>query len=197
MACWAVIPVKTFADGKSRLAEVLPPAEREALARAMFSHVIGAAKAAEGVAQVCLLGTSRQGLDADLPLLADPGGGLNPALQFALEALSAEPVTRMLILFGDLPTVSADEVAMLASGGTNTVLIAPDRHGSGTNALSLPLPAAGAFDFDFGPESFVKHCAEIERLGLNLEVVRSDGLARDVDEPDDLADADELMARQL
>ena len=37
---WALVPVKSFARAKSRLAGVLGPAEREALARSMFEHVL-------------------------------------------------------------------------------------------------------------------------------------------------------------
>lgn len=193
MACWAVIPIKPFVHGKSRLAEALDAPAREALARAMFSYVIDAARAARTVDRVCLLGASRQGLDDSLPLLADPGGGLNPALQFALGQLSGEPIARMLVLFGDLPLVRSREVELLAAGDGQTVLIAPDRHDTGTNALSIPLPAARDFRFAFGGGSFAKHRAEAERLGLKLAVIRSEGLARDVDEPDDLADAAALM----
>ena len=37
---WALIPVKGFDRGKSRLSDVLPPQERAALTRNLFEHVV-------------------------------------------------------------------------------------------------------------------------------------------------------------
>ena len=71
--------------------------------------------------------------------------------------------------------------------------IAPDRHGVGTNGLSLPLPAARGFRFAFGDDSFALHQAEAARLGLIVEVIHSPTLAKDIDVPADLADADRLL----
>ena len=73
------------------------------------------------------------------------------------------------------------------------VAIAPDRHGRGTNALSLPLPEAEGFTFAFGPDSFALHNLEAARLGLKIEEIHSPGLACDIDEPADLPDAAGLM----
>ena len=40
MSRWALIPIKGFDRGKSRLSQVLPPSEREALTRELFEHVV-------------------------------------------------------------------------------------------------------------------------------------------------------------
>ena len=40
MSRWALIPIKGFDRGKSRLSEVLAPSERADLARALFEHVV-------------------------------------------------------------------------------------------------------------------------------------------------------------
>ena len=191
--CWVVIPVKPPDQAKSRLAEVLGGAQRAALAGAMLRHVLTAARAADHVRHIALLGPSRLGLPDDVPLLADAGDGLNPALQGALAHVAAQGAERLIVLFADLPQLAALDVQLLAAAPTGTLAIAPDRHGTGTNALSLPLPAARGFTFSFGPDSFALHCAEAERLELPVEEIRSPGLARDVDVPEDLADAAELI----
>jgi len=189
VSCWAVIPVKSSADSKSRLATALDPTQRERLARAMLDRVVAAASGAPNVQRVCLIGHSREGQAEDLPLLADPGGGLNAAATAALTEADRQGVARLVIIHADLPQVTARDVALLAAAPAGEIAIAPDRHGTGTNAISLPLPQARGFSFAFGPDSFARHNAEADRLGLRVEEIHSQGLARDVDEPDDLPDA--------
>ena len=193
MTCWVVIPVKPSHQAKSRLSEFLDESQRAALAEAMLRHVLKAAQGAGQVAQVALLGPSRLGAPDDVPLLADPGGGLNPALHSALAHVAAQGASRMIVLFADLPRLTSQDVGRLAAAAQDAVAIAPDRHGTGTNALSLPIPAAGGFTLAFGPDSFAAHRAEAGRLGLRIETVHSPGLARDVDVPEDLADAADLL----
>ena len=186
MAIWAVIPVKPPQGAKTRLAGKLSPSEREALVRAMLVHVHGVVKASGKVDRVLILGPSRLGLPDDVPLLADPGTGLNPALQSVLPQLEAD---RLIVLHADLPGITPAEIDRLAGTREGVIAIGPDRHGKGTNALSLPLPRAKDFTFAFGPDSYARHVAEAGRLGIAIETIHSPGLERDVDEPEDLADA--------
>jgi 2-phospho-L-lactate guanylyltransferase len=92
----------------------------------------------------------------------------------------------LIIVAADLPAVTLKDVRALAELPTGAVAIAPDRGNSGTNALSLPLPSAAHFQFQFGPGSFALHAAEAARLNLPLTVYRSDTLALDVDHAEDL-----------
>jgi 2-phospho-L-lactate guanylyltransferase len=193
VTCWLIIPVKPPHLAKSRLSEVLGTSERAALAEAMLRHVLGAALAASGVDQVALLGPSRLGSPESVPLLADPGGGLNPAIHSAFAHVAAQGADRMIVLFADLPLICRDDVESLTGESAGAMIIAPDRHGTGTNALSLPIPAAKGFTFAFGTDSFAAHKAEAVRLGLRIVEVLSSGLARDVDVPEDLADATGLI----
>lgn len=185
MTCWVIIPVKAPADAKRRLEPALTPGERAELVRTMLAQVVNAASSATGVANVCLVGPSRYDCPDDIILLVDPGGGLNPALGAALKVVPAS-VSRVVMLAGDLPHVTREEVERLASGAPSELLIAPDRHGTGTNALSLPLPQARAFGFAYGEGSAKRHKAEAARLGLACREFRSPGLERDIDTPEDL-----------
>jgi len=182
-----IIPVKGPANGKTRLAGVLDEAARARLIGAMLDRVVAAARGARTIHEICLLGTSDFRSTERVTWLADPGGGLNAALTSAL-ARSGD-VARLVILHADLPRLMAEDVERLSEMPTDTVAIAPDRHGTGTNALSLPMPAAACFAFTFGICSFARHSTEIQRLGLKRAVIRSPGLARDIDVPDDLPDA--------
>jgi 2-phospho-L-lactate/phosphoenolpyruvate guanylyltransferase len=190
--CTVVIPAKQLDLAKSRLAEVLDAGQRTDLAQSMLRHVYDEARKATGVGRVALLGPSRLGLADHIPLLSDPGGGLNPAIDSARAQIG--DAARMIVLFADLPQLTSDDVHSLAAIPDASIAIAPDRHGTGTNALSLPLPAARDFTFAFGPDSFAKHLAEAARLGIGVQVIHSPGLARDVDMPEDLPDAAGLIA---
>jgi len=194
VTCWVIIPVKGPDGGKSRLADVLGVDERRKLADAMLAHVVEAASQARAISRVCLVGPSRCGVSEDVELLPDPGEGLNPAVQSAFDKLAAEAPDRIIIVHGDLPAVTPQDLDLLAAAPLDTVAIAPDRHGTGTNALSLPLPAARTFRFAFGPDSCALHTEEAHRLDISLETILSRGLEKDIDEPEDLPDADSILA---
>ena len=64
------------------------------------------------------------------------------------------------------------------------VVIAPDRRRRGTNALLLS--PADLIEYDFGGNSFVRHCERARRAGARLEVVELPSLGLDLDLPEDL-----------
>jgi 2-phospho-L-lactate guanylyltransferase len=189
VSCWVIIPVKPPGEGKQRLAEVLDVDARNRLVGAMLDSVLDAVSAARFVDRICILGASRHGQSTAIPLLGDPGGGLNAALTQALALAQAGGASRVVFIAADLPRITPRDVEALAGAPDGTVAIAPDRHGTGTNAIALPLPQARGFTFAYGPDSFASHDAEAYRLGLDIAVIASPGLARDVDVPEDLRDA--------
>lgn len=187
MTRWIVTPIKAPEDCKTRLAPALDAAARRDLVSAMLRHVVGVASGAVGPGdRVLLLGPSRHGLGAEIGRLADPGGGLNAALAAAAAQAEAAAAERLIIVAADLPRLTHADLLALLGPAAGAAAIAPDRAGAGTNALSLPLPAARGFRFQYGPGSFAAHRAEARRLGLRLAVVRSPTLGLDIDEPEDL-----------
>lgn len=178
-----LIPVKSFADAKHRLAEVMGANDRAALARNMAETVIAAA-APLPVTVVC---DDQQVADwataqgaavvwADQP-------GLNAAVQCGVTALAAQGVARVVVAHGDLPR--ATQLAPCAEFAGVTLV--PDRHNDGTPVAVVP--AEAGFVFAYGPGSYAKHVAEAERLGLPWRSLRDPDLGHDVDEPDDLEGA--------
>jgi 2-phospho-L-lactate guanylyltransferase len=187
MTAWIVIPVKAPGDGKSRLGAVLDDAGRRDLVASMLAAAVAAASAIAD-SNVLLLGPARHGLPDTLRRLDDPGTGLNPALASATRAATAAGVDRLVFVSADLPRVTRADIEALLAIDADRIGIAPDRAGTGTNALSLPLPAAADFRFAYGDDSFARHRAEAARLGLSVAPVRSPGLAFDIDRPEDLAE---------
>ena len=88
-------------------------------------------------------------------------------------------------LFGDLPLLTAGDVQHIVRRDA-PVVISPDRHGTGTNALLLRNGAAQDFGFMFGPGSYERHVEEAHRLGLEVATSVTPGTAIDLDTPEDL-----------
>ena len=189
MDCWAIIPVKPFRAGKSRLAGLLGVDDRAALNRQLFGRVLTATLAAfkpDSVVVVTadplLLPLMRgQGLHA----LDDSGGGLNAALGLACRYAIARGARGIAVLPSDLPGIAADDVKALVANlkPASCCVIAPDGQEEGTNALALTLPAPGFFRF--GPDSFQAHLKLAKTRGIAVRILRRPGLAHDLDTPDE------------
>ena len=109
----------------------------------------------------------------------DVGRGLTAERGAAAMVLGAKP---LLAIHADLPLVGSTDIAeLLAEASKAGCAIAPDRLGTGTNAIALRDPTG--FAFAFGPGSFALHQAA---AGGSARIVRRPGLALDIDTPDDL-----------
>lgn len=211
--CWVLIPVKAPGGGKTRLAGVLDDEGRRRLVIEMLRHVVDVALACEAVTRVCLVGPGVYGLGPLVDVVDDTVGELNAALQSATKQLrmriedggecsmaSRLPhgvlPARFVIIAADLPQLKGRDLTKLAHVPPRSIGIAPDRHGTGTNALSLPADGP-EFGFGFGTDSFGLHSAEAHRLGYQVETLLSDGLAKDIDEAADLAEAYEHKVAEI
>ena len=187
MECWAIIPVKPFRAGKSRLAGLLGSDDRAALNRQLFSRVLDVtldtfkpAHAVVVTTDPLLLALMRgQGLHA----LEDAGGGLNAALGLASRYAAKRGARAVAVLPSDLPTVTSDDVKALvaALGHGARCVIAPDEQEQGTNALALAPPTPDFFRF--GPDSFQAHLDAAKARGMKMRILRRPGLAHDLDTP--------------
>ena len=164
----------------------MAPADRAALARRMFEHVLSTALAVPSRGPVYVISRSSDILAHAEALgamaLAEQAYGLNPALEQASGALGGdEPV---LTLSADLPLLTLADLAAIL-GQTADVACATDEPGQGTNALFLRRP--GLIRYSYGPGSLAAHRAAAAACGLSFSEIRRPGLARDIDVPDDLA----------
>jgi 2-phospho-L-lactate guanylyltransferase len=119
-------------------------------------------------------------------VLRDNEKGHNAAAQLGIAAAIEAGADRVLLVPGDCPALDPDELDALLARPVDppSVLIVPDRHGTGTNALALTPP--GAMEPSFGPGSCRRHKQNALAAGAHAEVVEVPSLALDVDTPDDL-----------
>lgn len=195
-----VIPIRSLTDGKTRLSPVLDPVERARLTRDMLEQVVRAALGTVSRAEVVVITPDPDALaevgrlDPAIRLLyQEPERpGLNPALTQAAATVFANGGSAMLILPADLPLLSSADIDNVLRRDA-PVVIAPDRHGAGTNALMVRLDALGQrFVFRFGEGSYAKHHDEAMRLGVDPMTAVSLGTSFDLDTPDDLRELDVL-----
>jgi 2-phospho-L-lactate guanylyltransferase len=198
MKTFAILPMKTFGEAKQRLDEELQPGPRRALAEAMFCDVLVALRRATAVDQVLVVssdhGAQRIAGGYGATVLEEPDRGHNDAAgQGVREALDLG-ADRVLLVPGDCPLLDPEELDELIgrTAPDRSVLIIPDRHGTGTNALLLTPPDAMAPSF--GPGSCQRHSEEARAAGIASEVVTVPSLGLDVDTPDDLATVQTTLA---
>lgn len=186
MGAAVLVPVKAFAHAKLRLAPAFDPSTRAELARAMAARVLRAAQPLP-VSVVCddeevRAWAERQGAEA----IWTPGLGLNGAIEAGVAHLARRGVAHAIVAHADLPL--ATDLGWLALDGAVTLV--PDRHGDGTNVLSVPTGVG--FGFAYGGGSFASHRTEATRLGLATRLVPDEALGWDVDVPADLQLPDHL-----
>jgi len=177
-----LVPVKRLDGAKSRLAAALSAEERAALVQTMLHGVLEAVEeAAVGPATV----VSSEPLELDgAPRFDDRGLPWNQALEAAMREVVYEECAA--VVSADLPRLRAEEVrALVAATPERGIAIARAKDG-GTNAVSMRPP--GVLRTLFGePGSAALHVQAARDAGLDAVVLDLDGLAFDVDTPEDLA----------
>jgi 2-phospho-L-lactate/phosphoenolpyruvate guanylyltransferase len=186
----AVIPVGTLAGAKTRLGETLDAEERQDLVVRLLERTVAAALAVEPLDDVLVVSPDREVLRCAAELgartLRQRSRGLNAGLREARDDVMAGGATALLILPIDLPFVSGEAIRRvtdaLAALPSPAVVLVPDRHGIGTNALALRPPAI--VEFAFGRASRAAH--ETAAEAAHAVYRELDGpLSFDLDTPDD------------
>jgi 2-phospho-L-lactate/phosphoenolpyruvate guanylyltransferase len=187
---WAAVPVKEFAGAKQRLAPLLTPEQRQALAKAMLEDVLAA------LVDSPIAGIMVNTLDPVAGELARRYGarvvtdgardGHTGAVAAMARILGAEGHVGMLALPGDIPRVTSAEIATIINARhpapSLTIVPAHDERGSNAVLCSPPM----VMPLRFGDDSFLPHLAAARALGLEPTVVKLHGIALDIDQPQDV-----------
>lgn len=184
-----LLAVRSPEEAKTRLRGVLTADERRALAWAMYRHVLGCLTAALPPPSCIVISRSKEVLaaaqEAGAQTLTEIGSGQNEALTVAAQHALHLGATSLLSLSTDLPHLEvADLHAMLSAQEEAQIVLASDRHGTGTNAMCIRPPLA--IPYLHGPDSFAKHCDAALAMGLAPLRIHRPGLAQDIDEATDL-----------
>ncbi len=201
MSVVVVLPVKRFADAKQRLAEGgLRPSDRVALATGMLTDALEALRRCRRIDDVVVVTG-----DANAEVLArsygaqvvadEPTDGHSEAAQRGIDWAVGEGAFHALLLPGDAPAMDPEELDGLLerlSDGPEVVIV-PDRHRAGTNALLLTPPDVIAPSF--GDDSCGRHEQLARDAGASVRVSELPSLLLDVDTREDLDALEEALAR--
>jgi len=191
MTLWAIVPVKPLRRGKSRLAGTLSEDERTELNRTLLQHTLDTLSELKEVEQVLVISRDPHALTiarnhGARTVREDGQPQLNTALKRATIVAQVYATRGVLVLPADLPLISREDILALIERAVDppVVVIAPDRHQRGTNALLIS--PAGLIEYDFGENSFHRHCERVKEVGARLEIVNLPSLGLDLDLPEDL-----------
>ncbi|MHB8491307.1 MAG: CofC family guanylyltransferase [Solirubrobacteraceae bacterium] len=210
----AILPVKRFDSAKQRLGESLADDVRVQLAQAMLVDVLQALGRCAALSATIVVTAEERARSAALAGGAlveqdTSDSGQSAAVALGVQRALSEGFRRVLCVPGDCPTLHPAEVDTLLGKQTHgdapddregkegkegkvsgSVLIVPDRHGTGTNALLLHPP--DVIEPSFGPNSFARHQRLARDAGVPALVMRPPSLLLDIDTG---ADLDELRRR--
>jgi 2-phospho-L-lactate guanylyltransferase len=191
MTFWAIIPVKPLRRGKSRLSSVLSPEARTALNHYLLSNTLETLASVPEIEYSLVVSRDPEALtiarEYGARTVQEHGSPhLNIALTRATMVAINHSVQGVLIVPADLPLLTADDIREVVKHGLNppVIVITPDRHHQGTNALLISPP--GLIQYDFGPGSFQRHCIQANKVGARLEICERSSVALDIDFPEDL-----------
>ena len=189
MSIWAAVPVKEFAGAKQRLAPLLSPEQRQALAVAMLEDVLAA------LVEAPLAGIMVNTLDPVATALARRYGARvvtdgardgHTGAVMAMARIIAHEGHDMLTVPGDIPRITTAEIAAVIEARrpapSLTIVPAHDERGSNAVLSSPPL----VMPLKFGDDSFFPHLAAARALGIEPTIVKQPGIALDIDQPEDV-----------
>jgi len=178
-----VVPIRSFADAKLRLASHLSEERRADLARTFATRVLEASAPMPAVVVSSAPEVVEWATALEFEVVPDPGTGLDGAASAGRARIAERGLTRVVIAHADLPNARSLE-PLARDGVLPIVTLVPCHREDGTNVCSLPVDLP--FRFAYGPDSFRRHVEEVARVGAELRIVRRPDLAFDVDVPADL-----------
>jgi 2-phospho-L-lactate/phosphoenolpyruvate guanylyltransferase len=177
-----VVPLRSFALGKVRLAHALDDAARRELSRTMAERVVTAAGSRPLVIVSSAPEVTAWARGLGLEHIDDPGS-LDGAAHAGRDWVRDHGLVRVVVMHADLPLATTlDGIA--DDGDAPIAVLVPDHHHDGNPVLALP--AAAEFSFAYGPGSCARHTAVARRCGLEVRIVEDRALGFDVDDESDL-----------
>ncbi|HEY9547722.1 MAG TPA: 2-phospho-L-lactate guanylyltransferase [Solimonas sp.] len=186
---WALVPLKSPERAKTRLSGMLSALQRRRLLFGLAARTIAALQATRDIDAIAVITASTEVADFAQTLgtrviVQTTEIGTAEAFTSAIDELRPLGLSRLLMIAGDLPLISPKALELLcAPVAGNGVVVVPDHHRQGTNALLCSPPHA--LTPRFGRDSFRRHLAAARVAELQTRVLYSDTLSLDLDSPDD------------
>ena len=184
----ALVPVKRLDQAKSRLSDKLDAPARAQLMHDTLRRTVRALQAAAVFERISIVTLDTQvkawAAGWGVHTLSEKRHGLNEALDEARG--ECDQTDAVLVIHGDVAWLTVEDVRAMTNlaASERAVVIAPDRHNRGTNALLLKPPCAIAFAF--GENSAQRHASLAREAGIEPAWYHSPTIGLDVDVAADL-----------
>jgi len=185
-----LVPVKSLAHAKQRLASVLDQPTRTKLAQAMLFDVLETLGTWVSRPAVSVVTSDPFALELarrfDFQIIPDNANrSQTDAIEVATRFCESHGTDSTLVIPGDIPLIQTWELEKIleAAPAEGSVLV-PAADGRGTNAAWRR--PAGLFPLRFGNDSFKPHLAAARATGKPCVVLSLPGIALDIDNPSDL-----------
>ena len=187
MQTFAVVPVKTLVESKTRLSTVFTYEERSQFTLAMLQDVLEALKASKVDVTVVIssdLTVEKYVYNFGVAFLRETQQGLNPAISQATDWCVEKGAELVLILPADVALVTSKDIDQLITLATGkSIVISPSLNG-GTNAFLQTPP--GIVSPCFGPDSFKRHLSKALADHVQTKIYASSSIMLDIDSEKDL-----------
>jgi 2-phospho-L-lactate guanylyltransferase len=185
-----LIPFKSLATAKQRLAEALDQQQRSQLAEAMLRDVMTAAADVKDRIDVALVTG-----DARAQAMAREFGFIviddmrneseTAAIQMATVWCEQQGYDTTIVVPADIPLIVGDELhRVLDAAPTEGAVFVPAYDRRGSNCI-LRRPAS-IISLRFGNDSFLPHCEAMKHTGKELIIIDMPGIGLDIDNPHEL-----------
>lgn len=184
---YAIIPVTTFKNAKTRLSPFLSEKEREKLLKVMLQDVTDTLK--KYVDKIFVISRDEEVLSYAESLnvntiLENENSNLNKALTQAMKLCKGK-TKRIIIVPSDIPLIGKTNVQMLIDASKNLDFIIVPSKGGGTNMIIMkPMAIRTRFE----GFSYEEHLKVAEKKNLNPQVHDSFFMALDVNTAEDLGE---------
>jgi 2-phospho-L-lactate guanylyltransferase len=186
---YAIIPVKTLASSKKRLANLLTVDERIKLSEAMLYDVLDAVCKCSNISKTVVVSKDEKVLSVakefGTAIVIEPEElGVNAAV--ALTDNICRDSDASVVIPQDLPLIKPSDLDMLCDSAKEEkcIIISPSHRFDGTNAL-LRKPA-NAMKTHYDEDSYEIHLKTAKDNGIPAKIIMNKRLMLDLDEPSDI-----------
>jgi 2-phospho-L-lactate/phosphoenolpyruvate guanylyltransferase len=193
---FAIVPVKGFERGKSRLSSMLEVEERVELCELLLDDTLSTLNKASSICEVVVVSSDKraQGISKRYNarfLREYTELGVNKAITIADDYCNAAHAHATLVIPQDLPLLIADDIdriCSIAEENEKCLAICPSLRYDGSNALLRKPPQLINTYYD--SNSFVMHIKAAKEIRANLKIILSRRIMTDLDT---IEDAKNLM----
>lgn len=185
-----LIPFKSLATAKQRLAAALSQAQRSQLAEAMLRDVMTAAAGVRNRIDVALVTGDLRAQELarafGFLIIKDPRNeSETAAIEMATTWSEERGYDTTIVAPADIPLIASAELhRVLDAAPQEGAVFVPAYDRRGSNCI-LRRPAS-IIALRFGNDSFLPHCEAMKKTGKELVILEMEGIGLDIDNPHEL-----------